>query len=180
MAKPVPPRKAVPVNGPDMGKSRTRPKVKPARRGGSQALGLIVTGVLMLALSIAAAPIAVLLVAGMIPTLVAYIVDQTPWRTLTLTVGPLNLAGTAPYCLLLWSGANTIQALGQYLSNVWVWLVMYLAAAIGWLLHLGMPLVVRFVLERALDRRKGRLLQLQSDLRKDWGAAVDTGAVQRE
>jgi hypothetical protein len=176
MAKPVPPMKAAPAKKPDAGKSRLPAKSGPARGGGSQVLGLIVTGAAMLALSVVAAPIAVLLVAGMIPTIVAYIVDRTPWRTLTLTVGPLNLAGTAPYCLLLWFGTDTIQALGQYLGNVWVWLIMYLAAGIGWLLHLGMPLIVRIVLEGALDRRKGRLLQLQSELRADWGAAVDAGA----
>jgi hypothetical protein len=176
MAKPVPPLKSAPAKGPGAGKSRVPATAGPARRSGSQALGLIVTGAAMLALSVVATPVAVLVVAGMIPTIVAYIIDQTAWRTLTLTVGPLNLAGTAPYCLLLWLGTDTIQALGQYLSNVWVWLVMYLAAAIGWLLHLGMPLIVRFILESALDRRKGRLLQLQSELRADWGQAVDAGA----
>jgi hypothetical protein len=124
-------------------------------------------------LAIVALPVAVLLLVGMIPSIVAYIIDHTPRRTLTLTVGPLNLAGTAPYCLQLWFGVDTVSALAQDLSNVWVWLVMYSAAAVGWLLHLGMPLIVRFLLESGIDRRKARLVQIQTNLRTEWGDDVE-------
>lgn len=150
-------------------------KKKPAR-GGSEALGLFVACGGVLFLSVVALPVCVLLVVGMVPTIVAYIVDQTPRRTLTLTVGPLNLAGTAPYCFQLWFGVDTMHALSLYTTNAWVWLVMYLSAAIGWLLHLGMPVIVHFLLERSLDRRKSKLVQAQKKLRAEWGDDVDAAA----
>ena len=99
--------------------------------------------------------------------------SDPPRRTLTLTVAPLNLAGTAPYCLQLWFGIDTMHALGTFLGDVWVWLVMYLAAAFGWLLYLGMPVIVHFLLERSIDRRKARLAQIQKKLRAEWGDEVD-------
>jgi hypothetical protein len=127
----------------------------------------------MVLLATVALPVAVLLLIGMIPSIVAYIIDHTARRTLTLTVGPLNFAGTVPYCLQLWFGVDTVYALSQDLTNVWVWLVMYSAAAVGWLLHLGMPLIVRFLMERGIDRRKARLVQIQTTLRAEWGDEVE-------
>jgi hypothetical protein len=166
MAKPSPPRKAATAIP-----SPPRAKLAPSR--GSSALAPIICGAASVILAIVALPVAVLLLVGMIPSIVAYIIDHTPRRTLTLTVGPLNLAGTAPYCLQLWFGVDTVSALAQDLSNVWVWLVMYSAAAVGWLLHLGMPLIVRFLLESGIDRRKARLVQIQTNLRAEWGDDVE-------
>jgi hypothetical protein len=165
MARPVTPP---PARGP-----RSRAAAKPKRRRGSEAVGLFVSCGAILFLSVVALPVCVLLVLGMVPSIVAYIIDQTPRRTLTLTVGPLNLAGTIPYCMQLWFGTDTMHALAPYLTSVWVWLVMYVAAAIGWLLHLGMPVIVHFLLERSIDRRKNRLAQIQKRLRAEWGDEVD-------
>lgn len=157
------------------GKPGPKTKAKPRGRG-SEAVGLVVLSAAVLFLSVAALPVCVLLVVGMLPSIVAYIVDQTPRRTLTLTVGPMNLAGTAPYCLQLWFGTNTLRGLGLFLNDAWVWLVMYLAAAAGWLLFFGMPVIVHFLLERSIDRRKARLVQIQKKLRAEWGDEVDTAA----
>jgi hypothetical protein len=178
MAKPPVPVKALAKPAPAKVSAKpepAKPKPKPARRG-SEALGLMVSCGAILFLSVVALPVCVLLVVGMVPTIVAYIIDQTPRRTLTLTVGPLNLAGTVPYCFQLWFGVDTMHSLGLYMTSVWVWLVMYVAAAIGWLLHLGMPVIVHFLLERSLDRRKARLVQTQKKLRTEWGDDVDAAA----
>ena len=174
-AKPAPAKLAAPRKPAPAKAEAAKPKPIPARRG-SEALGLFAACAGILCLSVVALPVCVLLVVGMIPTIVAYIIDQTPRRTLTLTVGPLNLAGTAPYCFQLWFGVDTMHALGLYVSSVWVWLVMYVAAAIGWLLHLGMPVIVHFLLERSLDGRKAKLVVMQRKLRAEWGDDVDAAA----
>jgi hypothetical protein len=170
MAKPAAPSKSVGA------KAANKAKPKPASRSGAGVLGFILSGGALLFLAAVALPACILLVVGMIPTIVAYVVDRTPRRTLTLTVGPLNLAGTVPYCIQLWFGGDTMHGLISSLTSVWVWLVMYLAAAIGWLLHFGMPVIVRFLLEQSIDRRKTRLVQIQKKLRAEWGDEV-AGAV---
>src|ERR1700761_8181068 len=103
--------KTVPAKGAKRPAAKTTPKgsARPARGRGSEALGLVVLSGGVLVLSVVALPVCVLLIVGMTPTIVAYIVDQTPRRTLTLTVGPLNLAGTAPYCMQLWFGIDTMH-----------------------------------------------------------------------
>jgi hypothetical protein len=158
---------------PPASKKRPAKPKRPAPRRGSDVLAGIVLATALVVLAAVALPVAVLLVVGMVPSIVAYIIDQTPRRTLTLTVGPLNLAGTAPFCIQLWFGVDTMHAMVQYMTSVWVWLVMYLAAAAGWLLHLGMPMIVHFLLERAIDGRKAKLLQIQNRLRAEWGDEVD-------
>ena len=175
---PKPPAKTAPAKTSSRSAAKPKPKgkAKPARRGGSEAVGLVVLSGAVLFLSVVALPVCVLLVVGMTPSIVAYIVDQTPRRTLTLTVAPLNLAGTAPYCMQLWFGVDTMHALGSFIGDVWVWLVMYLAAAFGWLLYLGMPVIVHFLLERSIDRRKARLVQIQKKLRAEWGEEVDAAS----
>jgi MFS family permease len=175
MARPALPAKRPASAGAKSSAAAKQGKTRAGRRrgGGGDTLMLAVSGGAVLFLGIMALPVCILLLAGMAPTIVAYIVDQTPRRTLTLTVGPLNLTGTAPYCLQLWFGADTLHALGAYLTDVYIWLVMYLAAAIGWLLHLGMPLIVRLILEQSIERRKNKLLQIQKRLRAEWGDGVD-------
>ncbi|MEI9983966.1 MAG: hypothetical protein WDN69_12610 [Aliidongia sp.] len=183
MARPAVPSKPGPAKPParpaapkipDKQKQAAKPAANPDRRrrpsraGGARkpSAGRVLSAAVLF-LSVAALPVCVLLVVGMLPSIVAYIVDQTPRRTLTLTVGPMNLAGTAPYCLQLWFGTNTLRGLGLFLNDAWVWLVMYLAAAAGWLLFFGMPVIVHFLLERSIDRRKARLVQIQKKLRRN-------------
>lgn len=156
------------------GKSTKRAAKQSGRRTG--VIGLFLGSVLLLWLTITALPVAVLLALGMIPSMVAYTVDDTPRRGLTFTVGPLNFAGAAPFCIALWFGTDTVQALGQYVGSAWVWLAMYAAAGAGWLLHLGMPLLIRVTLERSIAARRKRLLQIQSRLRAEWGDEVDPSA----
>jgi hypothetical protein len=177
-AKPLPklarPGAKAPVMPAPSGKSTKRAAKQPGRRSG--VIGLFLGSVLVLWLAITALPVAVLLALGMIPSMVAYTVDDTPRRGLTFTVGPLNFAGAAPFCVALWFGTDTVQALGHYVGSAWVWLAMYAAAGAGWLLHLGMPLVVRVALERSIAARRKRLLQIQSKLRTEWGNEVDPSA----
>jgi hypothetical protein len=174
-AKPVskPGAKASSVSAPSR-KSAKRAAKRSGRRTG--VIGLFLGSVLVLWLAITALPVAVLLALGMIPSMVAYAVDDTPRHGLTFTVGPLNFAGAAPFGVALWFGTDTVQALGQYLGSAWVWLAMYAAAGAGWLLHLGMPLIVRVALERSIAARRKRLLQIQSKLRAEWGDEVDPSA----
>jgi hypothetical protein len=55
-------------------------------------------------------PTTILLVVGMLPTLVAALVDRTRERVLGMTVGSMNLAGCTPFVIELWSGEHTPNA----------------------------------------------------------------------
>ena len=147
----------------------------PPKKGGGSGLQLFVLGLIFIGMAVFAAPTCVLLVFGMVPSIVAYVVNRGKRPMQAFTIAPLNLAGLMPYLLELWTGHDQMPTVVHLLTNVYVWLVIYLAAGAGWLIFLGMPQVVGFVLQRSLDGRKGKLKELQSKLRADWGAQVGGG-----
>jgi hypothetical protein len=149
-----------------------RPVRPPPKRSGGGGIQLFFFGLAFIGMAAFAAPACVLLVFGMVPTIVAYVVDRNTRPMLAFTIAPLNLAGLMPYLLELWTGGDRMSTVVHLLSNVYVWLVIYLAAGAGWLLFAGMPAVVAVVLQRSLDRRKAKLKTLQRALRDDWGAEV--------
>jgi hypothetical protein len=161
-------------------KARTagRPNARPSRPTGQKSVGVVrlfLAGLAFIGLATFAAPTCVLMLVGMVPTIVAYVVDREQRPTLAFTIAPLNLAGLMPYLLTLWTGRDTMPTVVHLLTDVYVWLVIYLAAGAGWLLYLGMPTIVAVLLQRSLNSRKNRLVSVQAKLRADWGAEVGGG-----
>jgi hypothetical protein len=149
--------------------------VRPKPRQGIGTVTTLLIGVAFVGMGAFAAPTCILLLIGLAPSIVAYVVDRDERRMLTFTVAPLNLAGLAPYLLQLWAGPDNMVAVVRLLSSVYVWLVVYLAAGAGWLLFMGMPAIVSAVIEHSLDRRKAKLGAVQKDLRAVWGVEVEGG-----
>ena len=149
-----------------------RRPVRPPPKKGSGGVRLFFFGLAFIGMAVFAAPTCALMLFGLVPSIVAYVVDRNTRPMLAFTITPLNLAGLMPYLLQLWTGGDQMPTVVHLLSNVYVWLVIYLAAGAGWLLFMGMPSVVALVLERSLDRRKARLKTLQRSLRDDWGPEV--------
>jgi hypothetical protein len=146
----------------------------PKKSGGGSSFQLFALGLAFIGMAVFAAPTSVLLLFGMVPSIVAYVVDRGKRPMQAFTIAPLNLAGLMPYLMQLWSGGGRDQmpTVVHLLTDVYVWLVIYLAAGAGWLIFLGMPRVVVLVMQSSLDRRKAKLKELQSKLKADWGPQV--------
>ena len=119
-------------------------------------------------------PTAVLFVIGMIPACVALVVDTSPGKYAFRCVVALNGAGVAPLLFRLWRGSNNITDSMAILSNPISWLVMFGAAAIGWLLFLGLPGIVTMVNSIYAEQRIGSLREIQHDLIQEWGESIAT------
>jgi len=159
-------RRAVPA-------AKHRPvRPPPKKSGGGGGVQLFFFGLAFIGMGIFAAPTCALMIFGLVPSIVAYVVDRNTRPMLAFTIAPLNLAGLMPYLLELWTGGDRMPTVVHLLSNVYVWFVIYLSAGAGWLLFLGAPSLVAFVLEGSLDRRKARLKMLQHTLQDDWGPEV--------
>lgn len=152
---------------------RAKKRPPPKQSGGG--LRLFVLGLGFIGMAVFAAPTCVLLAFGMVPSIVAYVAERGKRPMLAFTIAPLNLAGLMPYLLELWTGHDQMPTVVHLLTNVYVWLVIYLSAGAGWLVFMAMPQVVTFVLQRSLDGRKAELKALLNKLRADWGAAVGGG-----
>lgn len=130
---------------------------------------------LLVPLALVFLPTTAVLTVGMIPTLVAFVVDSNPRRYLTITVGGLNLIGSLYFLRQLWSLGQSLSDVPIVLGNSYGWLTALVGAAFGWLLFLGMPFIIRHVAAAEARIRLYSLRRDQEKLIQDWGQQV-TGA----
>lgn len=133
----------------------------------------LIVGLLVSALFSA---VAIILAVGMIPTLVAFIVDRTKGRIRTLTVGLINFAGCAPFIVEVFKKGNDMTIAIDYIIQPRILVVMWMAAAMGYLIDWAMTGIVSSIM---VQRAKGRLQDIanqQKALVERWGMEV-TGTI---
>ncbi len=147
------------------------------RRKQKQASGGSVFTVMVVGtvLAIFALPLLIVFIAGMIPTAVAAIVDRDPEKLAAISVGPLNFAGTLPIILEVMQNGNDMGAMGIALGSPFSWLIMYGAAAMGWLLYMGLPAMTSNIVAKQAERQIEKLIERQRELVGEWGPEVAAG-----
>ena len=136
--------------------------------------GLIIGSLLLMI----ALPTVLLLGFGMLPTIVAYLIDRNEEKFATFCVGGLNFCGVFPYLLNLWGGEHTNEASIGILTDVFAIAVMYGGAGIGWLLYLTLPPVVSSFIQVMNKRRLEQLRQTQREIVEEWGEEVTEDALE--
>jgi len=115
--------------------------------------GLTLGGI---ALAITALPIFIILYGVMLPTIVAFLVDNQPGRYLFCTVGVTNLAGVVPFLRdSLHYGLNAGMIVSP-VGSIETWLTIYGAAVGGWLMAIGVPMLWQLAFELVLNVRMRR------------------------
>ena len=127
---------------------------------------------------VTAFPTVILLTVGMVPTLVAYIVDRHPLKYTSRTVGYLNFCGCLPYALRLWTGDHSVDAVIAILVDPFAWFAMYGAAAVGWLIYFATPPVVAAWMAVNHEIRQQALKARQAELINEWGNTVRRSATE--
>lgn len=108
------------------------------------------------------------LLVGLLPTVVAMIVDRTPQHYATACVGGLNIAGVAPFLAAMWFNPAVSDA-PAVLTNPFALAVMYLSAAAGWALFAGVPALFTTLDGLSTQRRVQRLEERRAALAEEWG-----------
>ncbi|HZH25919.1 MAG TPA: hypothetical protein VEY95_01940 [Azospirillaceae bacterium] len=119
------------------------------------------------AAAIVSLPSVVLLAVGMIPTLVAYIIDDDDEKLAPITVGALNFAGVLPLLFELWQGGGSMPQLRSLAASPAHWLLMYGAAAFGWAIYFAVPPVIGSTL---IAKRQAKVQTLRAEQMKLVGA----------
>ena len=119
-------------------------------------------------------PTVMLIFFGMLPTIVSAIIDRTPKRNATFCVGGINLCGVFPYMMELWVGDNSMEGAMRILTDVFSLLVMYGAAAFGWMIFQSLPPVVATFVTVLAQSRVASLRSTQRQLIDEWGKDVGT------
>ncbi len=119
-------------------------------------------------------PTMILLIAGLLPTYVAFFTDRDANKSGALSVGAMNLAGITPFILDLWMGGQTLPHAVQILKTPNAWLIILGAAFVGHLVAYTVPQAVASV---TLSRTEARIRGLKKNLdvlRDSWGPDVAT------
>ena len=111
-------------------------------------------------------------VVGMIPAGVAIFYDQTPGRRTAHCVTAMNFAGLSAVMALAWNNGGTLAAAAELLTNVYVWLVILLGAAMGWIIVWLGRLVAARVVIGIIDRQVAQLKEQQAQMVGEWGRRV--------
>lgn len=118
-------------------------------------------------------PTTVMLVVGMMPTLVMLVVDRTKERLRALTVGSMNLAGCMPFVMELWQREHTIHMALSYLTQPRTIVVMYFAAAIGYMIEWMVSGLVAGVAAQKAQSRIAAIEKKHIEMEHRWGAEVN-------
>lgn len=158
------------------GKSGVRVAARtPARRRSALSTQLLIAA-LFAVLLVAALPTALMLTLALLPTVVAMVTDRSETRSATISIGALNLAGTWPFLLKLWTTGHTVIDAMQIILNPTAWLIIYAAAGVGWLLYVSFPALVSACMAMFAGRRLAQLRAQQKQLIEEWGPEVATNS----
>lgn len=132
--------------------------------------------VFIIILAVVFHPTTLLLSVGMLPTFVVLLVDRTKGKTKTFTVGAMNLAGCIPFVLDVWMRGHTIETAIDYIVQPRTIVIMYFAAAIGYLIEWAMIGIVMAVMKEKGKMRLREIEKTSENLIRRWGKSV-TGKI---
>lgn len=156
-------------------KTAGRRKPGKARRGPMKAWVKVLVLILLFPFAALLLPTTLVFVTMMGPTFVAYMTDRSREKHLAITVGLLNFAGTLPAIIDLWTRGQSHPAAMDLIGDVFVWVVAYGAAFVGWGIFAIMPSFVGSYFRMTTQTRIHGLVRRQKALIAEWGHAVAEG-----
>ena len=117
-------------------------------------------------------PSSLLLAVGMMPTWAVALSDRTEKKSKVITVGALNLAGCIYFILDMWMQGRSLDRAITILSDPYSIIVMYSAAAVGYLLDWAVSGIVANVLYQKGVGRQNAIARRQQELIERWGEEV--------
>lgn len=123
-----------------------------------------------------ALPTLIVLGVGMLPAIVAAIVDKSEEKYAAYSVMSLNFCGVFTFIFNMWLDEHTALAALSTITSPFALAVMYSAAALGWLLYLSVPPVIAQFLSVLAQRRVNALRDKQRELIEEWGVETAGGA----
>ncbi len=111
---------------------------------------------------------------GMLPGLIAMIVDQEPRRYISKIVLTFNATGVVPFVAKILAGDGSSSIAIEIIIDPKTWLIIYISASFGWLVYWVFPQMAIFLHS---IKAQVRLQKLNYDLEKlthEWGDEIKT------
>jgi hypothetical protein len=110
-------------------------------------------------------------VAGLLPTFAAYVVDATDEKNEVVAVGTLSASAMLPF--LLDGLAKAGNSAGRdILGSPFAWLAVYAAALFAYAMGWVFPIFIKTIYEAQAEARLRHLLRHQKNLIAEWGERV--------
>jgi hypothetical protein len=122
-----------------------------------------------------ATPSALLLLALLVPALLAMLLDDRPGRPLVRPVVLAGLAASVRPLVALWHNGHTMGASIALISDVAVLAVAWAAEAAAWLLTEIAPVIIRLMLDGRSLSRAMYLRGKRAHYVAEWGFSTDGG-----
>jgi hypothetical protein len=128
--------------------------------------------ILLVPLAVVFMASALIIIAGMIPSLAALISDRDRQKLTALTVAALNLAACMPVLNKLWETGNNLNTAVTLLTDPLNWLIMFMGAGLGWVMAFGVPAVIANIITARDNARLSDIRTRQQQLIEEWGPEV--------
>lgn len=132
--------------------------------------------VICVLVSVLFSAISIILAIGMLPSVVATIVDRTEGKIRALTISAMNLAGCTPFIIDVFKGGNNIETAINYIVQPETIIVMYFAAGIGYVIDWSMTGIVSSMIVQKGKKRLKDIDKHKKEMVDRWGVEV-TGTI---
>lgn len=137
---------------------------------------LIIFGGILVLMLFFTLPTVIIMGVGMLPGVVAAVVDRSEARHAAYSVIALNICGVFPFILSTWTGDHSAAQALNVVTSAFALTVMYSAAGLGWLLYAAVPPVIAQFLSVLAQRRVDTLHNQQRAIIEAWGPDAAAGA----
>ena len=149
------------------------PATTPQSAGQGQGLRVLIWGGLILGTAMMISlPTVMLVLFGLLPSIVAWIIDRPEQKYATFCVIGFNFSGVFPYLMEIWFDIHSIDAAIEILTNVFDLFVIYGSATFGYMVYFALPPVITTFLSAMPDRRLEELRVTQKSIIEEWGGNV--------
>ncbi len=119
-------------------------------------------------------PTVMLVFFGLLPSIVAWIVDRTEKKYATACVFGLNFSGLFPFLMEIWFEDHSLDAATRIMTDVFDLMIIYGAAGFGWMLYMALPPFVTTFLSVMSEHRLTVLKENQANIIEEWGEGVSS------
>ncbi len=143
----------------------------------SSTLYTIVASVVALVLSVISVYSVLLTAFGILPGLVAVIIDQDKNRYISKIVMLYNITGLAPYLVKILQSSSPNAIAIDIIVDPHSWMIIFSSAALGWTIYWIFPQVAIFIYTFKINLRISDLETELKSLTSEWGNEITIGKV---
>ena len=134
------------------------------------------TIILMVLTSMAIAIISVysvvILVFGLLPGLIAMVIDYDPRQYLSKIVISFNAVGVVPYLIQILNASVANVTAMKLITSPKTWLVIYASAGVGWVIYWMFPQIAMVMMPFQNKNKIETLNKELDELAEEWGEDV--------